>query len=85
VGQYDFKIEQFYMKRILTNKEVQQNETNDQLLLEADIVTPAEVDEWMEVDHSTLKANELINVEEINDKQSAELSHSRGCLCSIRT
>jgi len=73
------------MKRILTNKEVQQNETNDQLLLEADIVTPAEVDEWMEVDHSTLKANELINVEEINDKQSAELSHSRGCLCSIRT
>lgn len=85
MGQYDFKIEQFYMKRILTNKEVQQNETNDQLLLEADIVTPAEVDEWMEVDHSTLKANELINVEEINDKQSAELSHSRGCLCSIRT
>ena len=74
------KIEQFYLKWMLPIifEEAQQNQTGDQLQLEADIVTPAEVDQLIDKDHSTLQGHEIINVEEINDKQSAELVTLQG-------
>ena len=74
------KTVQFYLKWMLPIifEEVQQNETGDQVQLEADIATLAEVNELMKIDDSTLQANEIINFEEINNRQSDELVTLQG-------
>ena len=74
------KTEQLYLKWMLPLifEEVQQNETGDQSQLEANIVKPAEVNELMKIDDSTLKANEIINSEEVNNRQSDELVTLQG-------
>ena len=66
-------------------EEAQQNQTGDQLQLEADIGTPPEVDQLMDKDHSTLQGHEIINVEEINDKQSTELVTLQGVPFLMKT